>query len=117
MALTSSQIRDRAATELGILALDQALQSQDASRITQAYNEVYAQLKQNGLATWASDGSVPDELCPHVIALVAFNCLDTYSVSNDRYTRITNEAAVARREIRSLIQPNNQWSQEDPKDY
>jgi hypothetical protein len=113
---TKAETRDRAANELGLLRLGQSLQYQDQVRIESAYDEVYEQLKEDGLATWASTGSVPTKLVPHVVALVADNCLNTYGVSNDRYTRIKNDSSVAKREIRNLITPDFE-SLEDPSDF
>lgn len=103
---TLAEVRDRAANDLGILALNQTLQSQDSTRITSAYNEVYAQLKKDGLANWTSTGSVPAEFVPYVANLVADNCLSTYGVSVDRYTRIKNEVSRSMREIRKLAAPD-----------
>lgn len=117
MSLTKQQIRDRAANALGILPFGQALEEPDVSRIEQAYSEVYNYLKTKGLATWPyATGSVPDELAPYVSALVAFNCLDGYGVSNDRYVRIVNNASVAEKNIRELITTDTP-PQEDQKDY
>jgi hypothetical protein len=95
MALSATEIRDRAANDLGMLRVGQSLQAQDATRVDQAYAEVFAALKTKGLAPWASTGDVPDEFVPHVVALVADNCLNTYSTSNDRYKRIKNAVAIA----------------------
>lgn len=102
---TVAQVRDRAANDLGILRLNQSLQAQDDTRITSAYNEVYADLQNEGLATWTSTGSIPAECVQHVAALVADNCLNTYGVSNDRYQRIKLSVKEAKREIRRLITP------------
>ncbi|NIX00700.1 MAG: hypothetical protein GWN13_21115 [Phycisphaerae bacterium] len=99
---TKAEIRDRAAHDLGILELNQNLQSQDDTRISDAYDEVYAALKRKGQATWASTGSVPDELTPHVAALVAENCLSTYAVSQARFARIKEAARLAGLEIPEL---------------
>lgn len=108
---TIADVLSRAGNDLGILRLNQSLPAQDNTRITAAYNEVYAALKIDGLATWASDGDIPAALVPHVVALVADNCLNTYSVSNDRYTRIKNAAGandgdIAKRAIKKLIAPD-----------
>lgn len=99
MAATAAQIRDRAATILGVLRLNQTLQAQDATRISSGYLEVYEQLKKDGRATWAYSGSVPSDMTPHVAYLIAENCLDTYGVSDKRYARIVRGAERARREI------------------
>lgn len=118
---TVSEVVDRAANDLGILRLGQSLQAQDSTRINSAYNEVYAQLKTEGIATWTSTGAVPAEVVPHVAALVADNCLGTYSVSNDRYTRIKNAVGAndgdrAKRAIRKLVS-SDYPSMADPVDY
>lgn len=113
---TKAQIRDRAAQDLGRLRVGQSLQSQDVARIESGYDEIYAQLKKDGLAVWASTGSVPDELTPHVAALVAENCLNTYGVSDVRYQRIVNAATIARREIKKFTTPDY-VSQSEPSDY
>ncbi len=121
MALTKVQIRDRVANDLGVLPLNQSLPAQHVTRIEQAYDEVYARLKTRGLATWASTASVPNDLCPYVIALVCDNCLNTYSVSVERWSRIKAIAGVkngddAIRAIRELVSPEY-VSQENPTDY
>ena len=116
MASTKANVRDRAANDLGILQLGQSLQSQDSTRIEQAYDEVYAELKKDGYATWAATGSVPDELTQHVVALVAFNCVGAYGVSPARYQRIVGAAALAKPEIRKLTTPDFE-SLLQPVDY
>jgi hypothetical protein len=107
---TKQQVRDRAANDLGLLRLNQSLQAQDVTRIDAGYDEVYAALKKLGLATWASTAAVPAELVPHVVALVADNCLNTYGVSIDRFKRIKlaagTDGETAKRAIRELIQPD-----------
>lgn len=113
---TKAQLRDRAANELGLLPVGQTLATQHQTRIESAYDEVYAQLKTLGLNTWASDASCADELVPHLTALIADNCLNTYPVSPDRYSRIKVSASVAMREIRALVQPEHE-SIDDPTDY
>lgn len=118
---TAAEIRNRAGNDLGLLRLNQSLQAQDSTRITSAYAEVYAALKKEGLATWAYAGAVPDELVPHVVAMVANNCLNTYGVSADRYTRIkaaagTKDDEIARAAIRRLATPDYS-SQDDATDY
>lgn len=108
MPLTKAEIRDRAATDLGRLGLNRSLQDQDKVRIESGYDEVYAQLRKDGLATWPSTGSTPDEIVPHLIALVADNCLNTYGVSIERYNRIKAAAGfedgdIAKKAIRKLV--------------
>jgi len=100
---TKAEVRDRAANDLGLLRLGQSLQSQDATRIESAYDEVYQDLVDQGVATWTSTGAIPTKVVPHVAALVADNCLNTYSVADSRYARIKASSANAFREIRRLV--------------
>lgn len=120
MSKTKAQIRDRAATELGRLKLGQSLQNQDKVRIEEAYDEVYADLKSDGLNTWASTGSVPDELVPFVSGLVALRCANTYGVSVERFNRIAavvgTDGERGKREIRRLVTPRHE-SMEEPTDF
>lgn len=119
MALTANDVRDRAAQELGILRVGQSLQAQDATRIAQAYTEVYADLETDQLAAFLST-SVPDEVAYHVIMMVAHNCMGAYGISDARYARIMGHCGInneaAKREIRKVIQP---WfaSQDGVSDY
>ena len=117
MAVTKSEIRDRVASDyLGILQLGQSLQSQDDTRITQAYNEIYEYLKTKGIASWSSTGSVPNDLAPYMTALIAKNCYMTYGVSRDRAARILTDASTAEQTIRELVTVDG-VSAEDPTNY
>ena len=116
MPVTKANVVKRAAEELGIIPVGQSLQSQHNTRITQGYTEVYRQLEEEELATWASDGNVPDKIAKHVISLVAENCLETYPVSNDRYQRILLAAEKARRQIPYFIR-NEHNEDSDGVDY
>lgn len=116
MASTKAEVRDIAATELGILRLGQSLQSQDQVELERRYDEVFADLKEEGLATWASTASVPAELVPHVAALVAYSAADVYGISPARYQRIAAKAAAARPSIARLVTPRYE-STEEPTDY
>ena len=113
---SKADFRDRAANMLGILPFGQSLDHQDKTRIESAYDEVYDDLKDEGLAIWATAGSAPDRLTPHVAALMAANCADDYGVSPARYQRIMGKAAIAKREIRALTIPTYE-SVRDPVDF
>lgn len=120
MAKTKAEIRDRAANELGKLRLGQSLQHPDKVRIESAYDEVYADLQNEGLNTWALTGKVPDKLVPYVSTLVALHCANTYGLSQARFQRIVAmtgpRGELAKREIRRLVTPAYEGV-EDPTDY
>lgn len=99
---TAAELRDRAATMLGILGEGETLPSYEAADLTQSYAEVYAALDVKGHVTWDYDEDIPDEYVPHVAALVARGRVDDYGVPNDRYTRIVNAARLAPFEIKEL---------------
>jgi hypothetical protein len=117
---TKAATINRAAQFLGVLPLGQALPAHHDLRITQAFDEVYAQLKKDGLAVWASTDEVPAEIVRPVAALMADNCLDTYKVSADLFNRIKDACGpngeTARYVIRSYVTPAY-VSTENPTDY
>lgn len=113
---TVQEVVNRAAGDLGILRLNQSLQAQDNTRITAAYDEVYEDLKIEGLAIWASAGTVPAQVVRWLASLIADNCINNYGVSDKRYERIKKDAAIAKREIRKIVTPSF-TSTTDPADY
>lgn len=116
MPSTKAEIRDRAAEELGVLRLGQALQHQDQVRIEKGYDEVYAELKSDGIVAWASTASVPDEYVPPMAFLVALNCSGVYGLSQERFARIVAKAGLdgelAKRDIRKFIRPHHELTDE-----
>ncbi len=113
---TVTEVIHRTGSELGLLRLGQSLQAQDNTRITASYNEEYAKLKKDGLAIWASDGVIPDDIVPSLVFLMADNCLGSYGVSNDRFQRIKLGVKFALREIQKFTAPNFS-SQDEASDY
>ena len=92
---TPAQIRDRAATRLGILGEGEVLPSYESADLTAAYAEVYAKLDTIGLAVWEYTENIPDEYAGHVVDLVAEARINDYGIPNDRYSRISASAKTA----------------------
>ena len=113
---TKAEVRLRALRELGIVQVNQAAPPHHDSEMKDSYDEVYAAIKEQGLATWTSTAAIPDEVTPHVVALVAINRADTYGISNERFQRLAGKAAGAMVGIRSLVNPPFE-SLDSPKDY
>jgi len=113
---TLARVKNRTLELLGVLTIGQKAQNKDSVKAQEAYNEVYAELKKEGIAVWSSTGNVPDSAAAHVIALAAFNLIDDYGVSNDRYNRITAKAQVAKAGIRRAVTPKYE-SLHEPDDY
>ena len=117
MALTKAEIRDRVAADyLGILQLSGSLQDQDKTRIEQGYDEVYEYLKTKGLATWTSTASVPNDLAPYMIVMVAENCRTTFSLSKEKEVRIRDKFVNAESKIRELVSLD-EGLKEEPRNY
>jgi hypothetical protein len=113
---TVAEVYDGTLELLGVLSLGKTISANDSARMARAYNQVYDDLKFSGLDAWASAGPVPDRFVQHVEALMAFNSLDTYSVSQARYQRISNKYNMAKREIRRLSISDYE-SLDEPVDY
>lgn len=106
MALTKAQIKERAATRLGIVAIGQALSHEDGVRLEQAYNEVYEYLKTHGIASFAASSDVPSDIAPYFITMIAHNCIDDYKIPNELYQRIAIDFSQAEHKIRALVIPD-----------
>jgi len=113
---TLAELKKRALQELGVLRLGQDAKAQDSASIEKSYYEIYEALKEQGLATWASAGPIPDKIVPHVVALVAMNRSNTYSISQERLQRIVGMASGAVPGIRALVTPKG-GTQEQPDDF
>ena len=113
---TKAETRDRAGEMLAIKRVNQPMQDEHKVRVEASYDEVFEDLKKEGIATWSSTGTVPTEIVPHMAALIAALCTETYAVSDKRYNRIFGKAGVAKREIRKLVTPDYE-SLEEPDDF
>lgn len=113
-------IKQRALEELGVVQIGQGAESQHDSRINAAYNEVYSDLKAEGIATWSYSGYIPNEVTYHLVNLVAMNAINSFSVSNDRYQRIMAatgpDGERAKRQIRAAVTPDYE-SLENPSNF
>lgn len=89
---TKAEVRQRVGEDLGLVPMGQTLESQDQNRIDACYTEMYQRVKEEGLATWAIAGPVPDKLVPSFCLLMASKLLTSYSVPESRYIRISNDA-------------------------
>ncbi len=121
MSKTKAEVRNRAASDyLGLLRLGQSLKPDDDTRITSAYDEVYEQLKKDGLATWTSTASVPAQIVPYMAVLIAQNCQGVFGISAARKAEILLDAGEngenARTQIRKLAS-QDYASQDEPVDY
>lgn len=98
-------MKNEAAQMLGITVVGQNYSGAKANKIEEYYQEVYAELKDDEIATFPSAGPVPNSVKGHMAALIAMRGADTFSISNDRFNRIAAKNNIAKREIRKHTQP------------
>lgn len=103
---TVAQVLDGTLRLLGVLELGKTINSTDETRMQEAYDTVFADLKNGGIATWAALGPVPDDMRPHLQSLMAIDAIDDFYVSDSRYQRIVNKSKIAKREMRRLGIPD-----------
>jgi len=90
---SQADIIQRVAEGLGLVPIEQAPEAQDVTRILGTYVEVYAMLKEKGLAVWAASANPPDALVPYFILLILQKLAGIhYSVPDSRLQRINLEA-------------------------
>ena len=114
---TAATIRNKASFKLGIGARGQTLEGSVSKDLDEAYDEVYARLRDEDLVNWHSTSEVPDEIVSPVVDLVAFSRVDEYGVSGERYQRIAIAANQAEIRIRRSIQDDYFTDESEAKYY
>jgi hypothetical protein len=103
---TKAQIRDRAASMLGIFGEGQVLSSKASDDLDESYLEVFAQLDVKEMLTWGENDEIPSEFAPHVVALVALGRITNYTMNEKRLQVILLAAGAAPLEIKELQASN-----------
>ena len=108
--MTKSEAQQRAFEILTGHPIGQGLDSEDDTRMSEAYDEVYARLQVEKLAIWDSSGAMPPEVETSFLYLMCDLKKDMYSISNERYQRITlvagKDGEDAIRNIRKMVEPS-----------
>jgi|TARA_Y100000296_G_scaffold87229_1_gene130775 hypothetical protein len=104
---TKAEVRDMAAGLLGRHRLGQAINDALKIRLDQAYDYVYADLKDEQLTIWASaaNSTIPNGVAPHVASLMAFDATSDVGVSQERFERILIKRNIAKPMIRKIVTP------------
>lgn len=102
MAKSKYKARDRVAIALGLIEINQPLESQDSARILEAYDEVYEELKFNNAVFWSYTADIPNNAFSYVVDLMAYNVMLDYSVSTERIQIITSKYANAFKRIAEM---------------
>ena len=101
---TIVEIATRAAKNLGILALEgETLRANHKEDLTQAYNELYAELEIRGLIQWSPTADIPDEYAHSIAILVAEKRAVDYQIPNDRYARLRSEGSGQNDDGKAMI--------------
>ena len=117
MAVTRAGIADRALRRCGVLPFGQSADANRTAAALQAYDEVYAYLKELEIVDWTSTGSVPDQYVFPVVALTALNLCDDISVPSERYQRIRLDDGQAEATIRRVYTPAYQRDNTKAEDF
>lgn len=113
---TVAETKHKAGRMLGVVRMLQSLKPDHDALLQEAYTQAYADLKEEGYATWTSTGAVPDPVMPHLAALMAFSCTTDIGVSGERYAAILANRNVAKPEIKRLVTAAHE-TVEEPTDY
>jgi len=114
---TAAEIRNKAASKLGVKAIGQTLDNPISSDLDEAYAEVYTRLRAEDLVNWHITSEVPDDIVSPVVDLVAFARAVEYGVSGDRYNRIILAASQAETRIRRSLQDDYFTDESEAKYY
>ena len=99
---TNAEIRQTAAENLGVRGEGETLPSYEVADFDQAISEVYSELRQLNLTTWAETSDVPDEYARSFAMLVSESRAAKYQIPDAKYQRIQFEADKALMRIRKL---------------
>ena len=113
---TKAQGRQQVAQMCGVTSVGQSISPHHATEIDLAWTAIYDELKDEELAIFPSAGPVPAKIEKHLVALIAMTLTETFGVSGERYNRIVAKNNIAKREIRKLVQPKYE-STDDPEDF
>lgn len=105
MAVSRQGIADRALRRCGVLPFGQSADANRSAAALQAYDEVYAYLRELEIVDWTATADVPNQYVYHVVALTALNLLDDIAVPSERAARIRADAAQAEPSIRRVYVP------------
>ncbi len=90
--MTRSELITRVLQKLRELEADETPSSEDTALVGAKYDEVYEELNDRGLVSWASDGTIPSTHAQPMVTIVAARSADDFHVEEVRYQRLQVEA-------------------------
>lgn len=103
MAVTKTDMANKALRKMGVLPQGQQATNAQSTDLKAAYDEVYDRLAEDDLVTWGSGQNVPDRFVQPVVALMAANRVNEWSVPQAKMQAIISEANNAMTLIRRLV--------------
>ncbi len=116
---TPLEVKNSALRSLGVIRFRGAADPEHQAEISEAYDELYARLKDEELVSWSATGNIPAKWATTVIDLLAFSRANQFSVSNDRFARLAGAASVAER-YKFVLNADDYTppvEEEEPTDY
>lgn len=116
MTVIQATVRKNALLKLGVGSIGQTPTSDLDSDMTDAYNEIYAYLEANEQTFWGQTSAIPDEVADPLATWMAWSRVNNYSISNERYQRLSAEFSRAERQIKEMA-VNNYLSTREVEDF
>jgi len=105
MAVRADMV-NKALRRMGLLRADATTTAHRNTDMGAAFDEVYAELEEEMLVNFPSDGTIPNKLVQPIVALMAFARLDEYRLAPSKQRLILAEAGpngeIAKSKIRRL---------------
>jgi len=99
---TRTDIRNRIAKELRIVAGGETLSAEDASDIEETITDTQSQLEDKEDAYWV-DGDYPDELVAALVKIMSFEAAQKYGISQDKMTAYAAKQIEGYRDLRAHL--------------
>lgn len=102
MSVTLAELRNRTLEDMGVIEIGGIPDDRYKTRVDQAYNEVYDDLKDQSLNFWSNIGEIPNRFVPYVSALIIENLKVGIPISQERYARVFPTIQKAKFKISEL---------------
>ena len=89
--------------KMGVWDIAKTLSAEDLTNVTDAYNTIYLQLKDDSLVTWGSTEDIPTRFVLPLTVMVAAEIGDFYLVPEQQLQRFILQAGIAEKTIRKQL--------------
>jgi len=116
MSKTKTQVQENVADLLGIKTIGQPITQPWQTKLDHLWDSAYAKVKRENANIFSSAGPIPDELYMDFSMIMADMGKTMFSISEERYVRLTNELPFAWRDFKKYATDRYE-SIDGPKDY